>query len=101
MSTVRRLLRQQGGPDTLGMDGFLARLLAFIDTNSAFLLGTDLYLEEFGLSSRMPKPRCFPRRFESEEIEAQADEETSSTSVVNLERFMGLMSLGTVSNEGQ
>lgn len=101
MSTVRRLLRQQGGSATLGMDGFLARLLTFIDTNTAFLLGTDLYLEEFGLSSRMPKPRCYPPRFEFEEIVAQPQEETTSTSIVNLERFMGLMSLGTVSNEGQ
>lgn len=98
MSTVRRLLRQQGGPDTLGMDGFLARLLTFVDTNSAFLLGTDLYLEEFGLSSRMPKPRCYPPRFESVENAAEAQVQAGNTSIINLERFMGLMSLGTGSN---
>jgi hypothetical protein len=44
MSTVSRLLNARGGLSRLGLNGFLARLLVFIDTNSAALLGTRPYL---------------------------------------------------------
>lgn len=51
----------------------------------------------------MQKPRYFSPRLDFEELEipAQAAEETTSTRVVNLERFMGLIKLDTVSNESE
>lgn len=89
MSTVARLLRTRGSLATLGMHGFLARLLSFIDTNSAFLLGTDLYLSEFNL---LPHPQpCGPTRFG--QAESQAKRHTTNSEVVNLERFIGLMTV--------
>ena len=90
MSTVARLLDRRGSVATLGMNGFLARLLSFIDTNSAFLLGTNLYLMEFGL---MPHYRPYdPRR--ADQALSQADFPMSNSEIVNLERFIGLMSGG-------
>lgn len=94
MSTVTRLLRSQGGLATLGMNGFLARLLSFIDTNSAFLLGTNLYLVEFGLSDadRMPQTRPLaPRWFDEVAPQQPIQGQIRSTNVVNLERFIGYM----------
>ncbi|KIW19982.1 hypothetical protein PV08_00557 [Exophiala spinifera] len=44
MNGVEEMLRVRGGLASLGLDGFLARLLLFIDTNSAFLLNTFLHL---------------------------------------------------------
>jgi hypothetical protein len=44
MRGVEDMLRLRGGIDALGLDGFLSRLLVFIDTNSAFLLNTHLHL---------------------------------------------------------
>ena len=89
MSTVARLLHTRGSLATLGMNGFLARLLSFIDANSAFLLGTNLYLREFDL---MPDPRPFrPTRFD--QVESQANRHVSNPEIVNLERFTGLMSV--------
>ena len=49
MSAVARLLHQRADLSTLGMNGFLAQMLAFVDINSAALLGSDMYLQGFGL----------------------------------------------------
>ncbi|EXJ91962.1 hypothetical protein A1O3_00512 [Capronia epimyces CBS 606.96] len=46
MRGVEEMLRGRGGLQTLGLDGFLSRLLIFIDTNSAFLLNTHLHLQD-------------------------------------------------------
>lgn len=46
MGAVEEMIRMRGGLGSLGLDGFLARLLIFIDTNSAFLLNTSLHLPE-------------------------------------------------------
>ncbi|KAI1624613.1 hypothetical protein EDD37DRAFT_648962 [Exophiala viscosa] len=46
MKAVSEMLRMRGGLASLGLDGFLARLLIFIDTNSAFLLNTFLHLPD-------------------------------------------------------
>lgn len=54
MKAVSRIILSRGGLAALGLDGLLARLLAFIDTNSAFLLKTHLYFRE------SPFPLCRP-----------------------------------------
>lgn len=90
MTTVRRLLRSQGGPDTLGMKGFLARLLSFVDTNSAFLLGTKPYLVEFGLSKRTSRSQPSGDEW-YHKVPPQFRGPANCTKVVNLERFLGLM----------
>ncbi|KAJ9633281.1 uncharacterized protein PV06_00974 [Exophiala oligosperma] len=47
MGGVEEMLKARGGGlASLGLDGFLARLLLFIDTNSAFLLNTYLHLRD-------------------------------------------------------
>jgi hypothetical protein len=90
MSSVTRLLHLQGGLANLGMNGFLSRLLSFIDTNSAFLLGTNLYFVEVGLRNRMPHHQPFvPTRFD--EVAPQAEGGMTNTNVANLEHFMGVM----------
>ncbi|KIW93342.1 uncharacterized protein Z519_05947 [Cladophialophora bantiana CBS 173.52] len=43
MKAVEQMLKLRGGLTTLGLEGFLSRLLVFIDTNSAFLLNTHLH----------------------------------------------------------
>lgn len=97
MSTVTRLLRQQGGLATLGMNGFLARLLSFIDTNSAFLLGTNLYLVEFGLLNSMPLHQPFqPAR--PDDVAPQTALPLRNTNVVNLESFIGLANANANAN---
>lgn len=90
MSTVARLLRTRGDLATLGMNGFLARLLSFIDTNSAFLLGTNLYLREFRF---MPHHQPFRARPYSE-VGQQPDRDMTTPTIVNLERFIGVMNVG-------
>ncbi|KPI40413.1 uncharacterized protein AB675_7449 [Cyphellophora attinorum] len=89
MSTVVRLLRLRGAA-TLGMDGFLVRLLSFIDTNSAFLLGTNMYLTEFGLTELMPRTRPFHPLAEGGLVPDNS-REVSGREIVNLERFVGFM----------
>lgn len=98
MSTVTRLLRQQGGLTTLGMDGFLARLLSFIDTNSAFLLGTNLYFVEFGLPIGMPHHQSFGA-MRSDDTTSQVTSGIRNTNVVNLERFIGFINTRADDNE--
>ncbi|RMZ77304.1 hypothetical protein DV737_g4430, partial [Chaetothyriales sp. CBS 132003] len=63
MEGVRRMLQLRGGIQSLGQEGFLARLLHFIDTNSAFLLGTCLHLADSMLPRREPFVLPNPRRF--------------------------------------
>lgn len=46
MKGVEEMLKMRGGLKALGLDGFLSRLLTFIDTNSAFLLNTHLHLRD-------------------------------------------------------
>ncbi|KAL6244468.1 hypothetical protein RBB50_008710 [Rhinocladiella similis] len=46
MGGVEEMLKVRGGLISLGLEGFLARLLLFIDTNSAFLLNTYLHLRD-------------------------------------------------------
>lgn len=96
MSTVVRLLRQRGGLNTLGMDGFLSKLLSFIDTNSAFLLGTNLYLVEFGLPVGMPHHQPFGR---VDGDTQQPYRPIRNTNVVNLERFVGFMNISNENTE--
>lgn len=93
MSTVTRLLRLQGGLTSLGMDGFLARLLSFIDTNSAFLMGSNLYLVEFGLLDRMPHHQPFLLRV-ADDVAPPVQRRIRDTNVVDLERFIGVMNVG-------
>lgn len=99
MGTVRRLLRSQGGPDTLGMKGFLARLLSFVDTNSAFLLGTKPYLVEFGLSDRVSRSRPTGKEW-YHQVPPQFRGPAKCTKVVNLERFLGLMPVSVQADRG-
>ncbi|KAJ9611641.1 hypothetical protein H2200_004825 [Cladophialophora chaetospira] len=88
MSTVARLLQTRGSLATLGMNGFLARLLSFVDINSASLLGTNLYLADTGL---LPQHQpSHPPRFD--QVPSQAGRPMSNPGIVNLERFIGLMS---------
>ena len=89
MSTVAMLLRTRGSLATLGMNGLLARLLSFIDINSAFLLGTNLYLGDFDLMPHL-RPSC---AMGFDQVETQADRQISNPAIVNLERFIGLMSV--------
>lgn len=98
MSTVTRLLRSQGGLTSLSMNGFLAKLLSFIDTNSSFLLGTNLYFVEFGLPIGMPHHQPFGSR-RIEEIIQEAAGPMQSTNVVNLERFIGITNVDNENNE--
>lgn len=102
MSTVARLLSDRGGVSNLAMNGFLARLLSFIDTNSAFLLGTNLYLANTGATGGgMPHHQPFrPRRFD--EIMSAEDvpvDQPNVQTVVNLERFIGFVASATLESE--
>jgi hypothetical protein len=55
------------------MNGILARLLRFVDTNSAFLLGTHLYLDNQGVGVCLPRHMPFRlRRFEEHAASASA-----------------------------
>lgn len=54
MNAVAWMLKRRGGLSSLGMNGFLARLLVFIDTNSAFLLNTKLHLSESNFPRQEP-----------------------------------------------
>lgn len=80
MSGVGRMLSLRGsdGLSTLGLDGFLARLLLFIDTNSAFLLGTKPHL----LESQGHLPRREPIIISNPQLKP------------NLERSVGLIVVG-------
>ena len=112
MSAVARMLRARGGLATLGMDGLLARLLRFIDTNSAFLLGAHLYLEDDqGVGVCLPRHMPFRlKRFDEMEaagvkpgeiadfrIEEARRMEVEGLGVVNVERFVGLCGTGDAS----
>jgi hypothetical protein len=74
MSAVARMLSTRpGGLASLGMNGILARLLRFVDTNSAFLLGTHLYLDNQGVGVCLPRHMPFRlRRFEEHAASASA-----------------------------
>lgn len=63
MAGVQGMLQLRGGLETLGLDGFLARLLIFIDTNSAFLLNTRLHLEASSFPRLAPFALPNPGRF--------------------------------------
>lgn len=90
MSTVARLLRERGGIPALAMDGFLAKLIAFIDANSACLLGTNLYLTDVGIRGGLPHRLPFSlRRFD--EVAPQDQQSPAAGAIVNLERFIGVM----------
>lgn len=92
MSTVSRLLRSKGGLSSLGLDGFLARLLSFIDVNSAFLLGTEPYLREFDSITLIPLHEPFqPTRLD--QVTAIPSNLAADGRVASLERFIGLMSI--------
>lgn len=55
MSAVEGMLRvRRHGMASLGLDGFLSRLLIFIDTNSAFMLNTFLHLPGSAFPSGEP-----------------------------------------------
>lgn len=54
MDGLTKMLEMRGGLSALGLGGFLARLLLFIDSNSAFLLRTRLRLGEFSFPRRPP-----------------------------------------------
>ncbi|KIW74097.1 hypothetical protein Z517_12507 [Fonsecaea pedrosoi CBS 271.37] len=64
MDAVKRMLEERGGLAALGLEGFLSRLLVFIDTNSAFLLNAPLHLNGSSLPKLanqfiMPNPSRF------------------------------------------
>ncbi|KIW22133.1 uncharacterized protein PV07_12454 [Cladophialophora immunda] len=64
MDAVKKMLEVRGGLAALGLEGFLSRLLVFIDTNSAFLLNTPLHLSGSSLPKLanqfiMPNPSRF------------------------------------------
>jgi len=63
MKGVEKMLRLRGGLSVLGLDGFLSRLLIFIDTNSAFLLNTHLYLQDSAFPRLAPFVMPNPGRF--------------------------------------
>lgn len=63
MKAVEAMLRMRGGLRQLGLDGFLSRLLIFIDTNSAFLLNTHLHLLESSFPRQEPFILPNPSRF--------------------------------------
>jgi len=63
MRGVEDMLRVRGGLHTLGLDGFLSRLLIFIDTNSAFLLNTHLHLQGSSFPRLEPFVLPNPSRF--------------------------------------
>jgi hypothetical protein len=107
MSAVASMLARRGGIATLGMNGILARLLRFVDTNSAFLLGTRLYLEDHGVGVCLPRHMPFRlKRFEEvasgavpvverQEMQDMGVEEIKRKNIaglgtVNVERFVGL-----------
>ena len=70
------------------MNGFLIRLLAFVDTNSAFLLGSNPYLQEFSLTG-MPHHQPFqPDRFDTI---AQSRSLRQGEQVASLEHFIGFV----------
>ena len=54
MDGLTTMLEMRGGLSALGLNGFLGRLLLFIDSNSAFLLKTRLRLVEFSFPRRPP-----------------------------------------------
>jgi hypothetical protein len=66
MKAVSHLTTTRGGLNTLGLNGFMARLLRFVDTNSAFLLGCNLYLaDEAQVGACLPRHMPFKlRRFD-------------------------------------
>lgn len=76
MDAVRKMLLLRGGIEKLGMAGLLARLLLFIDTNSAYILGTHLHLDESNLPRREPLTFLNTARFVGEDqlpcVEKQA-----------------------------
>ena len=64
MTGLERMLRLRGGLSAIsGLDGFLARLLVWIDTNSAFLLDTHLHLEYSSFPIRQSLLFPSPARF--------------------------------------
>lgn len=63
MEGVGQMLKLRGGMDSLGLEGFLARLLVFIDTNSAFLLKTHLHLSASSFPRLEPFLLPNPSRF--------------------------------------
>lgn len=67
MDAVRRMLVLRGGIEKLGLEGLLMRLLLFIDTNSAYILHTNLYLEQSMLPRRQPLSFLNPPRFVGED----------------------------------
>jgi len=67
MSAVEGMLRiRRHGMASLGLDGFLSRLLIFIDTNSAFMLNTFLHLPGSAFPSGEPFFKPNPGRFVGE-----------------------------------
>lgn len=94
MSTVVRLLDARGGIQILGLDGFLAKLLEFIDINSAFLLGTMPYLGEYNSTAMIPVHRPF-QEFETtlNGIQEQASAPAVEAKIAGLERFLGIMNV--------
>ncbi|ETN41404.1 uncharacterized protein HMPREF1541_03339 [Cyphellophora europaea CBS 101466] len=108
MNAASRLLRARGGLASLGMDGMLSRLLRFIDTNSAFLLGTHLYLEhDQGVGVCLPRHMPFRlKRFDDDvgaqqgvrrgdvadanaKVEEMGRREVQGLGTVNVQRFVG------------
>lgn len=67
MKAVERMLALRGGIEKLGLNGLLARLLLFIDTNSAYILNTHLHLEQSMLPRREPMRFLNVERFCGEE----------------------------------
>lgn len=106
MRALVALLKRRGGLASLGQDGMLSRLLRFIDTNSAFLLGTNLYLsDDDGVGVCLPRHYPFKaKRFS--EMEAQGvkpgqilqdrtiNSQAFTEGTFDKERFVGLCCTG-------
>jgi hypothetical protein len=63
MAAVARMVHARGGLATLGLNGFLARLVVFIDTNCAAIMGRNgrLYMTEYSDSASFPRRQALYR----------------------------------------
>jgi hypothetical protein len=63
MAAVARMIHARGGLATLRLNGFLARLVVFVDTNCAAIMGRNgrLHLTEYGHSASFPRRQALFR----------------------------------------
>ncbi|KAK4895059.1 hypothetical protein LTR49_028323 [Elasticomyces elasticus] len=66
MTGLLRIVSMRGGLPTLGLNGWLERLLLWIDANATHLLGTRLYFDKAAFPTTAVHPRPNARRFAGE-----------------------------------